>query len=78
MGLSKHKEMVMDKELWHAVLCGVTKSLLWLSDWTAKINKQKMYRTSMLKNKNLLKKNQRGSKWYGDAYHVHGLEHLTL
>lgn len=38
-----------------------------------------MYRTCMLKNKTFIgKKNQRKSKWYGDAYHVHGLEHLTF
>ena len=30
MSLSKLQELVMDREAWH----GVTKSLIWLSDWT--------------------------------------------
>ena len=34
MGLGKHREVVMDREAWHAVIHGVTKSQTWLSDWT--------------------------------------------
>ena len=34
MGLSELQELVMDREAWHAVLDGVTKSWTWLSDWT--------------------------------------------
>ena len=31
-GLSKHQELVMDREAWHAVIHRVTKSLTQLSD----------------------------------------------
>ena len=34
MSLSKFRELVMDREVWHAVVHGVTKSWTWLSDWT--------------------------------------------
>ena len=34
MSLSKLQELVMDREAWHAVIHGVTKSQTWLSDWT--------------------------------------------
>ena len=33
-GLSKHQELVMDREAWHAAIHRVTKSLTQLSDWT--------------------------------------------
>ena len=32
MSLSRHQELVMDREAWHAVIHGVTKSLTRLSD----------------------------------------------
>ena len=34
MGLSEVWEFVMDREAWHAAVHGVTKSLIWLSNWT--------------------------------------------
>ena len=34
MGLGGLQELVMNREAWHAVVHGVTKSQAWLSDWT--------------------------------------------
>ena len=34
MSLSKRRELVMDREAWRAVIHGVTKSQIWLSNWT--------------------------------------------
>ena len=34
MSLSKLRELVIDREVWHAAVHGVTKSQTWLTDWT--------------------------------------------
>ena len=34
VSLSELREMVMDREAWHAAIHGVAKSRTWLSDWT--------------------------------------------
>ena len=34
MSLSKLRELVIDREAWHATIHGVTKSWTWLNDWT--------------------------------------------
>ena len=34
MSLSELRELVMDREAWHAMIHGVAKSQTWLSDWT--------------------------------------------
>ena len=34
MNLSKLREIVKDREAWHAAVHGLAKSRTWLSDWT--------------------------------------------
>ena len=42
MGLERLRELVMDREAWHAAIPGVSKSQTWLSDWT-ELNWNKNY-----------------------------------
>ena len=37
MSLSKRQELVMDREIWRAIVHGVAKSRTWLSNWTEQI-----------------------------------------
>ena len=37
MSLSKLQELVLDREAWHAVVHGVTKSQTWLNDWATEL-----------------------------------------
>ena len=43
ISLSKLWEMVMDREVWHDEVRGVTKSQAWLSDWTTRTIQNKFY-----------------------------------
>ena len=46
MGLAELRELVMDREAWHAAVHGVTKSCTRLSDWTELIHKEDRSRVS--------------------------------
>ena len=39
MSLSKFRQLVIDRKAWRAAVHGVTKSLMWLSNWTELISK---------------------------------------
>ena len=43
MSLGKLRDLVMDREAWHAAILGVTNSQTWLSDWTELITESLYY-----------------------------------
>ena len=43
MSLSKLREVVKDREAWHAAIHGVTKSRTWLNDWPTMKRKHVLY-----------------------------------
>jgi len=51
MNLSKLREIVKDREAWHAAVHEVTKNQTWLSEWTATANQEWM-------------KNIYGNEWF--------------
>ena len=42
MSLSKLREIVKDREAWHAASHGVTKSRIWLSDWITTVKRNRI------------------------------------
>ena len=45
VNLSELRELVMNREAWHAAIHGVTKSQTWLSNWTGWLTRGRLYVT---------------------------------
>ena len=62
MSLSKLQEIVKDREAWHAVIHGVTKSWTWVGDWKT---------TATIYNIVTLRLEVRWEKWRGGIIKIH-------
>ena len=75
MSLSKLRELVMDRKAWCAVVCGITTSQTWLSDWT-EMNYEWGRRANLggIEGNRIL---HRGALTQEHAEHVRGIELLA-
>ena len=60
MSLGKLQQLVMDREVWRAVVHGVTKSRTWLSDWTEQPTTGSPSHSNQRRKRNIRYPNQKG------------------